>query len=204
MDAEEGGPFECRPGVPLNADPGVPKNADGGSLTLPVYKRGGEQALVVLVVQHSSGPHHEQPRTVTGAFTDRGQESAGRRRGLRVRHRDVIQSEASDPSRNTSTSPIPLIAASSAPPVRPWSRQCQTRNVCSSRWRLCRPSWQNLPGRSRPSRPPRRPRLPPARYRPRRRRAGRLPVVFVRLAGQGPGADREGSVRISRTVQHFV
>ena len=38
FDAEEGGPFQCRPGVHSNADPGVPKNADGGSLSLPVYR----------------------------------------------------------------------------------------------------------------------------------------------------------------------
>ena len=39
FDAEEGGRFECRPGVVLDADQGVAINAEGGALSMPVSTR---------------------------------------------------------------------------------------------------------------------------------------------------------------------
>ena len=77
MDAEEGGPFQCRPGVHSIADPGVPKNADGGSLTLPV-STGSSSTGPAGTVAKAAG---ERTNVRAGCRRNRRGRRGGRREG---------------------------------------------------------------------------------------------------------------------------
>ena len=57
FDAEEGGRFECRPGVVLDADQGVAINAEGGALSMPVSKIVDLTGIIIATIMPPSSSY---------------------------------------------------------------------------------------------------------------------------------------------------